>query len=220
MKEVIDGGGSHVKFWKEVATGEEKAPDFDYVFKHGGQDFKATCDFPSAPYWKEILRQYPNAKVVLTIRDPESWVKSCMSTIFHFQPDGPFCRNWGNLGTRITLACGLPAPGFAEMVSTVLTKNAFNYDYTKEGLIKSFNAYNESVIRDCPKDKLLVFRATDGWEPLCKFLGKDIPDVPYPNRNSTAEFQHWKMVMSGVGWTIAATPIIAVAVAIYLAKEK
>lgn len=220
MKEVIDGGGSHVKFWKEVATGEEKAPDFDYVFKHGGQDFKATCDFPSAPYWKEILRQYPNAKVVLTIRDPESWVKSCMSTIFHFQPDGPFCRNWGNLGTRITLACGLPAPGFAEMVSTVLTKNAFNYDYTEEGLIKSFNAYNESVIRDCPKDKLLVFRATDGWEPLCKFLGKDIPDVPYPNRNSTAEFQHWKMVMSGVGWTIAATPIIAVAVAIYLAKEK
>lgn len=220
MREVIDGGGYHVEFWKDVATGKDTAPDFDKVFRHGGKDFKATCDFPSAPYWKEILRQYPDAKVVLTIREPESWVTSCMSTIFHFQPDGPFCKNWGNLGTRITLACGLPARGFAEMVSVVLTKNAFHGDYSKENLIKRFNEHNESVIRDCPKDKLLVFRATDGWGPLCKFLDKEVPvGIPYPNKNSTKEFQFWKVIMSSVGWTIAATPIVAVIIAIYLARE-
>ena len=213
MREVIEGGSRHVKFWQRLASGQSSEPDFNEVFKHSGKNFKACCDFPAAPHWKSILKCYPNAKVVLTLRDPESWYSSCMGTIFHFQPDGPYCKNWSNLPTRIALASNLPAPGFAKMVSTVLTRNAFNFDYSKENLIKCFNEYNESVIRECPKDKLLVFRATDGWEPLCKFLGKQIPNVPYPQRNSTKEFQRHKMLMNMAGCLIMATPIIIVLVA-------
>ena len=40
-----------------------------------------------------------------------------------------------------------------------------------------------------PADRLLVFRATDGWGPLCAFLGKPVPDVPYPHVNDNAEFK-------------------------------
>jgi hypothetical protein len=35
--------------------------------------FEATCDFPSAVYYKEQMEAYPNAKVILTKRDPEKW---------------------------------------------------------------------------------------------------------------------------------------------------
>ena len=218
MREVIEGGAHHVSFWQKLASGKMDKPDFDNVFKRGGKEFVATCDFPAAVHWKEILKQYPKARVVLTLRDPESWYASCMATIFHFQPDGPYCKNWGNLPTRIALASNLPAPGFGEMVSTVLTKNSFHKDYSKENLIKCFNEYNESVIRDCPKDKLLVFKATDGWEPLCKFLGKEIPlNVPYPNSNSTKEFQKHKMLMSLAGWVIASAPILVIVIAYVVA---
>jgi hypothetical protein len=40
-----------------------------------------------------------------------------------------------------------------------------------------------------PPEKLLVFEPGDGWAPLCAFLGVPVPDEPYPQVNSTAEFQ-------------------------------
>ena len=31
-----------------------------------------------------------------------------------------------------------------------------------------------------PKENLLVWNVKDGWEPVCRFLGKDIPKQPFP----------------------------------------
>jgi hypothetical protein len=202
---------THCKFWSRLADGEEPNPNFDEIF----DGYAASCDFPSCVFWREQLKAYPNAKVVLTMRDPESWYKSVMSTIFHIQPDGPYCKRVSNLGIRVALAFGFPNRGFSEMVRKVISRDMFGGDYSKENVIKCYNEYIESVKRDCPKDKLLVFRATDGWEPLCKFLELPVPEGEYPNTNSSAEFEHAKRALNTAGWLIMSAPLISAAAAYY-----
>lgn len=64
--------------------------------------------------------------------------------------------------------------------------------HDKEFMVKTFNEHVEYVKRTVPQDRLLVVGLGDGWEPFCKFLGKEIPNVPYPNFNSTKEFKKLK----------------------------
>ena len=79
---------------------------------------------------------------------------------------------------------------------------SFKYDYDKAKVINAFNEHNEDVKKRCPKDKLLVFEAKDGWEPLCKFLNVPIPDVPYPNVNDTAAMRRSIQMVNILGWVI------------------
>jgi Sulfotransferase domain len=46
-----------------------------------------------------------------------------------------------------------------------------------------------------PEDNLLEYRPQDGWEPLCKFLGKPVPAEPYPfiNKGDSAYQLHVKI---------------------------
>ena len=56
-------------------------------------------------------------------------------------------------------------------------------------LIAAFNAHNAAVQAAIPASRLLVYRAEQGWGPLCAFLGVPVPDQPYPVANTTEEFQ-------------------------------
>ncbi|HRI65161.1 MAG TPA: sulfotransferase, partial [Polyangium sp.] len=58
-----------------------------------------------------------------------------------------------------------------------------------EHIGKVFEAHNEAVLRTIPAERLLVYEAREGWEPLCKFLGVPVPNVEYPRVNTTEEFQ-------------------------------
>ena len=70
-----------------------------------------------------------------------------------------------------------------------LIENEFGKDYkNKEEVIRRFNKHNETVLSTVPKERLLVFDAKQGWEPLCNFLGVPVPDVPFPQSNKRDEF--------------------------------
>jgi len=183
------------KFWIKVANRKEKI-DFNEILKHNGCNYTATCDFPSSVYWREQLRQFPDAKVILTVRDPEKWYKSCCETIFNVMPGYPK-RMWGIWFRRLfnTLST-------EEFMRKVITRDSFHNDYRKESVIKDFNDHNAAVIAECPKEKLLVYEVGQGWEPLCEFLGKPIPDVPFPNVNDTKAFQNGLKVMNNTGHAI------------------
>jgi hypothetical protein len=71
----------------------------------------------------------------------------------------------------------------------LIGERTFNNDFSEAHMIDVYNRHNEEVKRVIPKDRLLVFEAKDGWEKLCAFLGVPIPDKPYPNMNTTEEFQ-------------------------------
>eukprot|EP00951_Prasinocladus_malaysianus_P037058 scaffold395020_cov32-Prasinocladus_malaysianus.AAC.2 len=124
------------------------------------------------------------------------------------------------LAVRVALKCGFPFKGFYEMSRKTVGRPLGN-DWRPEAIKKRFQEYNEAVIRECPKDRLLVFKATDGWEPLCKFLGKPVPDVPYPHVNDTEQFQGYIKPIKRVGRIIMTVPValIATAVAVVLKRK-
>jgi hypothetical protein len=139
-------------------------------------NYRSSCDWPSCYFYKELAERYPQAKVILTLRDPEAWFKSVSNTIIGsfkgpmILPDG---RRVGPPGDFVPL----------------LGQKTFGGHFDEAHMIDVFNRHNEEVRRTIPKERLLVFDAKQGWEPLCEFLGVPAPATPFPKTNSTEEFR-------------------------------
>ena len=148
--------------WVEAGAGR---PDWDAIFAGYG----SMVDFPGAAYWRELAGYYPDAKVLHSKRDPDQWFDSTQATIF---APGSFALLQGPLSAFFGSFTG----GFREHIHD----RAFMTDY--------FRRHTEAVISAIPAERLLIYEAGQGWEPLCGFLGVAIPDAPYPSENSRAEF--------------------------------
>ncbi len=168
MVEVIQDPERKVPLWVAAAEGK---PDWDAIF----EGYASTVDWPSAAYWKAIHAHYPEAKVILTTRSAESWYDSFSETIAWLMatPDmlPPHLGPWLQMGRDL-----------------IATKTFGGRPTDREHAIAVFNAYEAEVKRTVPADRLLVFQASDGWEPLCRFLGKPVPATPYPRTNTKDEF--------------------------------
>jgi hypothetical protein len=168
MKEVTEHQG-HLAAWHEFVAG--RAPmDWKTLFK----DFEATVDFPACSYYRELMAEFPEAKVVLNVREPDRWFDSFLTLqqttdrfrVFRFIPR---------------------ARRFLSFVDTLLPK-VFGDPRDRGGAIEVFNRHNREVQEAVPADRLLVFRVQDGWVPLCKFLGREVPTgVPFPHLNEGKE---------------------------------
>lgn len=168
MMEVIQDPERKVPQWVAASRGE---PDWDAIF----EGYASTVDWPSAAYWKSIHAHYPEARVILSSRSAESWYDSFSETIAWL------------MATPATLPPHLGA--WLEMGSDLIANTTFGGQPTnREHAIAVFNAYEAEVKASVPADNLLVFRASDGWEPLCDFLGKPVPDIPYPRTNTKDDF--------------------------------
>ncbi len=153
-----------VPFWDRAALGENV--DWNEIFA----GYQSACDWPSCSFYKELAGVYPEAKVILSLRDPKSWYKSIAGTIL------PSMRKEGS---RLP---GIFGP-------LLIGEKTFHDDFGEANMIAVYERHNEEVQCIIPKDRLLVFEAQDGWDKLCAFLGVPVPDVPYPNMNTTDEFQ-------------------------------
>jgi len=163
MVEVV-GHPETVPLWLDAAEGRG---DWDRIFK----DYRAAVDWPTATFYKELADHFPEAKVILTERDPESWFRSTQATIFSFpieeEPQDPWQR----------------------MVQRVVG-DLFDLDmHNRDKLIAVYKAHNARVREVIPADRLLVYEVAQGWEPLCAFLGVPVPPGPMPKVNSTDEFR-------------------------------
>ncbi len=210
MKENFKHG--HYRFWIKVSneyhnrkdTNDSITTRFDEIFKLDEKEqYTATCDWPSALYWEEQLKQYPNAKVILTIRDPESWYRSCMNTIFQTVTCSPHCDSLMALLHYV----GFPSRYFNEFFKKVVDRDTFHGDWSKENIMKVYQHHISDVVRRCPRDKLLVYEVSQGWAPLCDFLDQPIPDVPFPHVNDTKEFQRMIMAVRFVAIVGIATAV-------------
>lgn len=162
------------KLWADIGQGGK--PDWDTVF----EGYQASVDFPSSSYYKELLAQYPDAKVVLTVRDPDSWYKSASETIY---PTSYAAPKWARKYMG-------PQRQIDRIVQGTVWQRVFAGRFEDEAYAKQvFRDYIERVKADVPADKLLIFEVKQGWEPLCAFLGKDVPEEPFPHINDTAEFR-------------------------------
>ncbi|MCA8901592.1 MAG: sulfotransferase family protein [Hyphomonas sp.] len=163
-----------VRMWDEIGQGKD--PGWDTVF----EGFEASVDFPSSSYWRELADYYPEAKVILTTRSFESWYKSASETIY---PSSAKIPGWMK-------ALVPKVKTITRMVDNTVWGRVFHgrfedYEYAR----KVFEEHEAAVKATIPSERLLVFEPKQGWEPLCAFLGKDVPDEPFPRVNDTAEFK-------------------------------
>ncbi len=168
MKEVPEHAG-HLQAWHELVA--ERAPmDWERLFR----DFEATVDFPACIYYRELMQEFPEAKVVLNVREPDRWFDSFLTLqrttdkfrIFRFIPK---------------------ARRFLNFVDLLVTK-VFGDPRDRARCIEVFERHNREVQEHVPPDRLLVFRVQDGWEPLCKFLDREVPQgIAFPHLNEGKE---------------------------------
>jgi hypothetical protein len=160
--------------WVAAAEGQ---PDWRAIF----QGYVATVDYPGCSFWRELARTYPESKLLLSVRDADSWFESTQETIFSptmssMLTDSPlrmfFEKTvWKDFGDRVH-------------------ERAFMVDY--------FKHHNAAVQAAVPAERLLVYEVGQGWEPLCQFLGVPVPEAPFPRINTREEHQRLQaLIRSG-----------------------
>ncbi len=112
----------------------------------------------------------PEAIVVLSVRDSKEWWDSANSTIF-------------------SAMSHMPDPHWQEMIAAIFSSRSGFDIKDAASSIAAFEAHNESVKKTIPANRLVVWNAKDGWEPLCKALGVPVPNEPFPLTNTREEFQ-------------------------------
>ncbi len=166
--------------WKQALAGE---PNWNEIF----DGFQSTVDWPGGYFYRELADFYPEAKVLLSVRDPEAWERSMRETVWAV-------RNGESLIRLLSSAQGHINPrwqGFLNMVDGLLWQGegTFAAGHSEPGqMIEAMNRHNEEVKATIPPERLLVWSVTDGWEPLCEFLEVPIPGVPVPHINDRKEF--------------------------------
>ena len=205
MSEVFENP-EHIETWDAAANGEPV--DWERVLG----DYKATVDWPGCSFYKEFMRKYPDAKVLLSVRDPDRWYESVSATIYNIRrmsTASPFTA-------AVFAVAGVFVPRLkrgARMVENLIWEGAFDGRFEdRRHATEVFERHNAEVIESVPKDRLLVYEVKEGWGPLCEFLEVEAPDKPFPHLNDSANFRK----MTSVGFSAALAVPAALALAVFL----
>ncbi len=152
----------HFPIWTAAVRGD--LPNWADLF----QGYGATVDAPSAAFWRELMEAYPDALILLSVRDPDAWWRSASRTIIPMvkaEPPGPF----------------------REMVDA-LWESRLPFGLDEAAAKSAFEAHNNRVRAEVPPERFLEWQPGDGWEPICAALEMPIPEEPFPHLNTAAAF--------------------------------
>jgi hypothetical protein len=196
----------HAAAW--LAAGEGRLDEVEAIL----ESYPSAVDHPACNFYVELMERHPEAKVVLTVRDADKWYESCLRTIHAISQDVPM-RWMGHLVPRL-------GPMF-RMAGALVWKGTFGGRFRdKQHAIAVFERHNEEVRRRVPADKLLVFDVTEGWEPLCRFLGVPVPAIPFPRLNDTAVFQKRVRAVKAASWAMILLPPVVLGAALVTARRR
>lgn len=171
-----------VKYWVELF--ETGTTDFDTLF----DGFQSTSDFPGYMLYKELYERYPDAKFILTLRDPEAWYESAYNTVYSVTQR----TIWQKLGLMKKMLLSARFRKLAKvfgLVRTYLWGRQFQGQFhDKEKALEIYTRFSDEIRAFIPADQLLEIRISEGWEPLCAFLNVPVPDVPFPHKNQRRQF--------------------------------
>jgi len=200
---------SHARHWYEVSTGDATV---DSIIDRIAQDegYTAVMDNPAADIYLDFFQKFPNAKVILTVRDtPQQFAKSwkvlyesvVQVTEREFSLNFPSFFQWiPDFWYLKRMRC-MMGTTHLRLPACHLLKH---WDQYPEGWIEEqYTRHNQHVLDHIPADQLLVFNVKEGWEPLCKFLDKPIPEhhpFPHVQINSAAGLLEMKQTLVMVVW--------------------
>jgi len=167
----MDKNPAHRNLWRDALDG--RAIDWNTLY----QKYRSAVEWPTVAFLPDLFRHYPKARIILTLRDPASWYASAAATIFPgleataHHPD-PERRAKSSLKRRLIL------------------EHVFEGKYwDKAHTIQIYEKHVRDVVELVPAGRLLQYRVTEGWEPLCHFLEVPVPDAPFPHRNERTDFR-------------------------------
>ncbi|WP_420631597.1 sulfotransferase family protein [Candidatus Leptofilum sp.] len=206
MEEALADAG-HTETWYHISQGQ--SADWQQLF----QAFGATVDFPGCVYYQELLETFPDAKVVHTVRDSESWYQSTYDTIYRGVKDKLFPSWLQRAVKRIGQLQG--------MVSNIIWDGVFEGEFeNRQRAIEIFEQHTAEVKRTVPADKLLVFSVKEGWEPLCQFLDVPIPSIPFPHVNDRKSmlktFRKLQFAVRAIPVALVASVVVVLATIIWV----
>jgi hypothetical protein len=181
----IVGDEERLAQWERIVCDGER-PDWATVF----DGYTSAVDGPCAVYYRQISEAFPDAKVILTVREAEGWYRSTYDTLYQFA-----LRSMENP----------PEPGSRQarlfrVVSTMVWDGLFDGRFSdKDHAIEAYHRHNEEVVRALGADNVLVYDVRQGWEPLCAFLGLEVPQEEFPRANDSASMRRRIAEAAGAG---------------------
>lgn len=159
----------HAPMWQQFAAGERS--DWDGLLG----DFQSAVDWPASYFWRELAAFYPQAKVILTVRDAQRWHTSINNTLLRFM-------------RASVIPHDEPARRQIAMARDIVQRRTFadridDRDY----VIGVYERHNRAVQAALSAERLLVYDVAQGWAPLCEFLAVPVPDEPFPRVNAQQE---------------------------------
>jgi hypothetical protein len=194
MSEVFENP-EHLERWENAARGYPV--DWGELFR----GYRASVDWPGAAFYEELMDRYPEAKIILTVRDPEKWYESTHNTIYNIQKVA---------SSPIFSLAGLFVPRLRHMKRVALMASNLAWEDMFDGkfedrryAIEVFDRWNEEVKKRVPAERLLVYEVKEGWKPLCDLLGVAVPEgKPFPHLNDAETFR--KMIRRRTALAFAA----------------
>ena len=187
-----------VRKWCDILDG--RSADWEGVF----EGYQSSVDWPSSAFYKEQMQAFPEAKVILTVRDPEAWYRSVAQTIYPISD---------LMAPRWLCFFSSRARRMRRLVFEVIWDGQLRGQFeNKDATIAIFEEHIETVKRTVPAERLLVFDVREGWAPLCDFLGiSEIPEEPFPHINESAKLKQvvqrlrrrWRLLK----WVLAAVGV-------------
>jgi hypothetical protein len=134
--------------------------------------YDSVVDWPGAAFWPELTDANPDALVLLSVRDPESWYRSASNSIFLILDNCP-----PDLKPWFATMRGLLRDRFSDQLDNPTV------------MMDAFERHNAAVRTAIPPQRLLEWRLGEGWEPLCERLGVDVPSEPFPATNAMNDWR-------------------------------
>jgi hypothetical protein len=149
--------------------------------------YQSTVDWPGGYFYRELIDVYPDAKVLLSVREPSAWEASMRQTVWAVRHGESLIRLLSSAQAHVNPQW----QSFLNMIDRLVWEGRGTFasgHETPEQLISAMERHNEAVKRDVPPERLLVWSAGEGWEPLCEFLELPVPETPFPHINDRTEF--------------------------------
>ncbi|MEM7345109.1 MAG: sulfotransferase family protein [Chloroflexota bacterium] len=179
----------HFKTWYAAKQGD---PVDWKQFLH---DYQATVDWPGCTFYQELMEVYPDAKVLLSVRDSGRWYDSTYKTIYQARTAfAPWLR-W----------VIPPLRWYYQTVEALVWQGMFEGEFdNRQKAIETVEQFNEAVKQHVPPERLLIYEVKQGWEPLCEFLDVPVPNTPFPHVNESKE------MIRAIGWARVISKVLSI----------
>jgi hypothetical protein len=204
----------HILVWEAAVRGE--FVDWESLF----HDYRATVDWPSATFYEELMERCPDAKVILTVRDPDRWYESARNTIYNIQ-------NVASSPVFSLAALFVPRMRHLRRAALMAADLVWNRTFDgrfedREHATEVVERWNEGVKRRVPAEKILVYEVKEGWGPLCEFLGVEEPaGEPFPHLNEGEAFRRTiRRLMMAATVSLAGGATVLILASLYLVSRR